>query len=225
MDDADPSTAIKHSAVHLCRGRGCVADDLPLVPAPSKSWPAGMKEGQESRGGNAATHSRLETLPSLGREASGAASHNGDASMLFPLLSPQQSRVSAFHNHNPGLPTVESLQTSITSQQHGVKLDSPAKSSDARPELLREPFFPNLKDDATATDLENPNEMQKKDPLQMQIWRLYSRTKSQLPNQERMENLTWRMMAMNLKRKEREAAALYVLRIPNSSTWSTITGR
>ncbi|PKX96151.1 GATA transcriptional activator area [Aspergillus novofumigatus IBT 16806] len=29
-------------------------------------------------------------------------------------------------------------------------------------------------------------------------------TKAQLPNQERMENLTWRMMAMSLKRKERE---------------------
>lgn len=47
--------------------------------------------------------------------------------------------------------------------------------------------------------------MQKRDPLGTQIWRLYSKTKSQLPNQERLENLTWRMMAMNL-RKEREQA-------------------
>jgi GATA-binding protein len=46
--------------------------------------------------------------------------------------------------------------------------------------------------------------MQRKDPLATQIWKLYSRTKAQLPNQERMENLTWRMMAMSLKRKERE---------------------
>ncbi|OKL62271.1 Nitrogen regulatory protein areA [Talaromyces atroroseus] len=48
--------------------------------------------------------------------------------------------------------------------------------------------------------------MQRKDPLATQIWKLYSRTKSQLPNQERMENLTWRMMAMSLKRQERERA-------------------
>lgn len=55
------------------------------------------------------------------------------------------------------------------------------------------------------SDLESPEEMQKKDPLGTQIWKLYSRTKSQLPNQERMENLTWRMMAMHLKRREQAA--------------------
>ncbi|OBT49918.1 hypothetical protein VE04_09684, partial [Pseudogymnoascus sp. 24MN13] len=45
--------------------------------------------------------------------------------------------------------------------------------------------------------------------LATQIWRLYSKTKKQLPNQERMENLTWRMMAMSLRkrRQEEEAAA------------------
>jgi GATA-binding protein len=48
--------------------------------------------------------------------------------------------------------------------------------------------------------------MQRKDPLGTQIWKLYTRTKSQLPHQERMENLTWRMMAMNLMRREREQA-------------------
>lgn len=46
--------------------------------------------------------------------------------------------------------------------------------------------------------------MQKNDPLATQIWKLYSKTKSQLPNQERMANLTWRMMAMSLKRQEKE---------------------
>jgi GATA-binding protein len=42
------------------------------------------------------------------------------------------------------------------------------------------------------------------DPLGTQIWKLYHRTKGQLPNGERLENLTWRMMSMNLRRKERE---------------------
>ncbi|KAI9787874.1 MAG: hypothetical protein M1816_007360 [Peltula sp. TS41687] len=46
--------------------------------------------------------------------------------------------------------------------------------------------------------------MQKKDPLAMQIWRLYHKTKAELPNQSRMENLSWRLMAMNLKRKGME---------------------
>ena len=219
VGDADPSTAI-NTATHCPYSLSCPPLERPglrsrrptLAPAPSKGWLAGMKEAQESRGGAAATQSSLEPPSSLGREASGAASHYGDASMpLFLLSSPQQSRVSASHNHDPGLQSVESPQIFVHPQQHSAKLDPTAKSGDARPELLREPFFPNLKDDAAAAGLESPNEMQKKDPLQMQIWRLYSRTKSQLPNQERMENLTWRMMAMNLKRKEREAATLYVL--------------
>lgn len=73
--------------------------------------------------------------------------------------------------------------------------------------LLRDAVFPEWKDDARASDLESPEEMQKKDPLGTQIWKLYSRTRSRLPNQERMENLTWRMMAMNLRRREQQQAA------------------
>jgi GATA-binding protein, other eukaryote len=77
-------------------------------------------------------------------------------------------------------------------------------------ELLRESFFPTWKDDASSAELDSPDEMQKKDPLATQIWRLYSKTKKQLPNQERMENLTWRMMAMNLRKRKQEDAARYV---------------
>ncbi|KLJ12576.1 hypothetical protein EMPG_12404 [Blastomyces silverae] len=73
--------------------------------------------------------------------------------------------------------------------------------------LLRESVFPDWRDGTPGGRYENTEELQKQDPLATQIWKLYSRTKSQLPNQERMENLTWRMMAMNLKKKrEREEA-------------------
>jgi GATA-binding protein len=79
--------------------------------------------------------------------------------------------------------------------------------------LLRESVFSDWQDGAPRSPVENPDEMRQKDPLATQIWRLYSRTKSRLPNQERMENLTWRMMALNLRRKEREREeqARYVL--------------
>jgi GATA-binding protein, other eukaryote len=70
--------------------------------------------------------------------------------------------------------------------------------------MLRDSVFPDWKDGAPRSPLESPDEMQKKDPLGMQIWKLYSTMKYQLPNQERMKNLSWRMMAMNLKRRERE---------------------
>ncbi|KAI9879334.1 MAG: hypothetical protein M1830_008794 [Pleopsidium flavum] len=89
-----------------------------------------------------------------------------------------------------------------------AKLELSPKDRLARKELLREAYFPGWRDDASSADLEDPDEMQKKDPLATQIWKLYSKTKTQLPNQERMENLTWRMMAMSLKRKKREQARL-----------------
>ncbi|KAI8643409.1 hypothetical protein BD408DRAFT_442621 [Parasitella parasitica] len=49
----------------------------------------------------------------------------------------------------------------------------------------------------------------KKDPLASRVWRMYTKAKDSLPNGSRMENLTWRMMAMTLTKKklaEKEAA-------------------
>jgi GATA-binding protein len=112
--------------------------------------------------------------------------------------------------------STSSANSSATTEVVGAsdlnKLDFSAANS-ARKELLRESFFPTWKDDAAGEELDSPDEMQKKDPLATQIWRLYSKTKKQLPNQERMENLTWRMMAMNLRKRKQEEAARYVLEI------------
>jgi len=70
---------------------------------------------------------------------------------------------------------------------------------------LSSPFFPAWRD-AAAVGLppsdESAEEMQRNDPLGTQMWKLYHKTKAQLPNAERLENLTWRMMSMNLRRKE-----------------------
>ncbi|KAI9837903.1 MAG: hypothetical protein M1837_002668 [Sclerophora amabilis] len=107
------------------------------------------------------------------------------------------------HQHHPEEPEPPREQPHPPKE---VKLDLSSAETSARKELLSDSVFPNWKDDAASADLESPDEMQKKDPLATQIWKLYSKTKTQLPNQERMENLTWRMMAMSLKRKEREQA-------------------
>lgn len=42
------------------------------------------------------------------------------------------------------------------------------------------------------------------DPLATQVWKMYAKTKATLPHAHRMENLTWRMMAMALKKKRAE---------------------
>ncbi|KAI8997403.1 hypothetical protein BDB01DRAFT_830990 [Pilobolus umbonatus] len=40
------------------------------------------------------------------------------------------------------------------------------------------------------------------DPLSTQVWRMYAQAKDSLPNGSRLENITWRMMAMTLKNKQ-----------------------
>lgn len=52
-----------------------------------------------------------------------------------------------------------------------------------------------------------PEQMAEKDPLAAQVWKAYARARDTLPNGQRMENLTWRMMHLTLKKKEEEQAA------------------
>ncbi|KAK4934113.1 Sodium- and chloride-dependent GABA transporter 1 [Elasticomyces elasticus] len=87
-----------------------------------------------------------------------------------------------------------------------VKLNFPPPETAPQTEILHDAVFPTWKDDTSTETFDSPEDMQRKDPLGTQICKLYNRTKTRLPNQERMENLTWRMMAMNLKRLEREQA-------------------
>ncbi|EPQ26383.1 uncharacterized protein PFL1_06031 [Pseudozyma flocculosa PF-1] len=62
-------------------------------------------------------------------------------------------------------------------------------------------------EDADADEIADPEEMSKKDPLATQVWRMYAKQRSQLPNGARMENITWRMMAMTLRKKREQEAA------------------
>jgi GATA-binding protein len=78
-----------------------------------------------------------------------------------------------------------------------IKLELSSRDNAVRSSVLRDSYFPDV-----GGDVDTPEEMQKKDPLATQVWKLYSKAKTQLPNAERMENLTWRMMAMNLRRME-----------------------
>lgn len=52
-----------------------------------------------------------------------------------------------------------------------------------------------------------PEQVAEKDPLAAQVWKAYARARDTLPNGQRMENLTWRMMHLTLKKKEEEQAA------------------
>ncbi|KAI5299279.1 hypothetical protein KEM56_003365, partial [Ascosphaera pollenicola] len=77
--------------------------------------------------------------------------------------------------------------------------------------LLQDSLFPPWErcvHDSDPKDDDDLVKLQQDDPLATKIWRMYSRTKAQLAGQERVENLTWRMMAMTLKKErvQRDAA-------------------
>lgn len=65
-------------------------------------------------------------------------------------------------------------------------------------DVLEDSLFPQLKSDEP-NDVE---ELQKEDPLGVDVWKFY-RKQSQLPDAERMQNMTWRMMTINLRKAQR----------------------
>lgn len=65
----------------------------------------------------------------------------------------------------------------------------------------------------------SPDELAKEDPLAIQVWRHYAKAKQSLPNQERMENLTWRMMHANLRRQSQAGD------IDEANRYACFTGR
>ena len=77
-----------------------------------------------------------------------------------------------------------------------------AAIADASPsaQLLRRSEVPILRQNRHRG--QSPEEMVEKDPLAAAMWRLYRSSATFLPESVRMENMTWRMMAMTLKRKD-----------------------
>jgi len=71
----------------------------------------------------------------------------------------------------------------------GVDFDGMTKSTDT--------VVSKRTDDDSISELGDLDVMQRRDSLQVHIWKHYSNTNEQLPNQDRIENLTWRMMAKN----------------------------
>jgi hypothetical protein len=122
------------------------------------------------------------------------------------------SSPSAVPKHAPSYDIIACFEVPLTqaiySRPH-MDLDAPEARMDflsaedsGRRGMLDEAIFPAFGNDAGSPSAESPEQMKKNDPLGTQIWKLYSRAKTQLPNAERMENLTWRMMAMNMRRAE-----------------------
>lgn len=91
-----------------------------------------------------------------------------------------------------------------------LSLDLPtANGRPSKPHaLLTTSLFPSLQNDIAGPD-ESIDHIQENDPLAVQVWKFFRNTKQSLPNQDRMENLTWRMMYANMRKCRQEQQERY----------------
>ncbi len=126
-----------------------------------------------------------------------------DLTVSHTSSSPRHVRIPPNGDHSGSSSAMQSLTSASTLSTLESKLDlSPKEVAAARRGVLRDSFFDGWKE--KERDDFSPAELQRQDPLGTQMWKLYHKTKGQLPNSERLENLTWRMMSMNMRRKETE---------------------
>ena len=118
-----------------------------------------------------------------------------------PVISPNFQSHLYYDGASSTAPSLGPAQTPATSID-GI-LDLSLEDEAVRKGVLRQTYFPAWRNDSGGVE-ETPEEMQQRDPLQLEVWKLYSKAKTQLPNADRMQNLTWRMMSMNLRRLELE---------------------
>lgn len=86
---------------------------------------------------------------------------------------------------------------------HELNIDFTKHEIPTHFDFLQPSIFPNHQNGMSGND-QTLEEMQQNDPLATQVWRYFRNTKQRLPNQERMENLTWRMMHYPLRRRSEE---------------------
>lgn len=137
----------------------------------------------------------------------GTGGHTGLASAGATGASAHPRQMNSSSPHNTQVSTIsELLRPKQNPKTSSANLEFSAQSF-ARKELLGGSFELDVQSSRHAE--ETPEDMQKKDPLATQVWKLYSKQKGSLPNAERMENLTWRMMALTLRRERYELFSVF----------------
>ncbi|BGP32444.1 Sodium- and chloride-dependent GABA transporter 1 [Rhodotorula toruloides] len=59
---------------------------------------------------------------------------------------------------------------------------------------------------STIIDEDSAELLSRKDPIAAQVWRMFHKAKNTMPNGARMENLTWRLMSMTLRKRREDSA-------------------
>ncbi|GAA5820530.1 hypothetical protein JCM11251_003033 [Rhodosporidiobolus azoricus] len=60
---------------------------------------------------------------------------------------------------------------------------------------------------STVLDEDSLEALNSKDPIAAQVWRMFHKAKNTMPNGARMENLTWRLMSMTLRKRREDSAS------------------
>ncbi|GAA5978088.1 hypothetical protein JCM5350_007391 [Sporobolomyces pararoseus] len=103
--------------------------------------------------------------------------------------SPGQHNSSSPSQPSQGLPVGV---TNVLANEYGSNRPSPADSASPA--------------GSTIIDEESAELLSKKDPIAAQVWRMFHKAKNTMPNGARMENLTWRLMSMTLRKRREESA-------------------
>jgi len=138
-------------------------------------------------------------------------------SFFAPHYQAQHHQHQHQHQHQHG--TNRESSGGLRAELQGLQLDftTPAYTStigpypSTRDELLRSSAFLPFQRGVASGLGQSPEEMQRQDPIAIQVWRFFADTKKRLPEQDRMENLTWRMMHMTLRKRRQAEAARYDL--------------
>jgi GATA-binding protein len=128
----------------------------------------------------------------------------GSASTMHPTSTEHDYRFPRRPDHRMRNGITPADHTRATLREIRADLDKTYAA--ANNELLGNALFPSLlnADDTGPGSKQNLAQIQRDDPLATQIWKLFKQTKQQLPNQERMENMTWRMMALRMRNQRKE---------------------
>ncbi|GAA5835584.1 hypothetical protein JCM3766R1_006454 [Sporobolomyces carnicolor] len=142
--------------------------------------------------GGSPTPKFAEALPSpklvadvLGRES---VFYPGGSGSTHP--SPGRTPSSSPSNATQALP---SGVANVLASEHGSNRPSPADSASPA--------------GSTIIDEESAELLSQKDPIAAQVWRMFHKAKNTMPNGARMENLTWRLMSMTLRKRREESAS------------------
>lgn len=162
----------------------------------------------------AATHSNSPFDPIIGDSSGAPRSATVNPAIPSPQLlqsqpTPCQTRPSASSSSQLIVPSPIPLSSGINDQTRD-KLDISPEHTQVQSKLLHEAYFTDWRSDAPAADPDDSDDMQKDDPFTIaKLWKHYNKSKSRVASQERMENLSWRMMSMTLKQQRERDQARY----------------